>query len=118
MNDSHISQTRAVSMTTVFSITATDGARGEGTQSGDHQTMSPSINGFYAAYLTGSAGQGLAMLVFKNGTIVVSMQQGLNMMALIATLEGQEIQPVSRRFLKFSTRNAFRRKSLTSREDY
>jgi hypothetical protein len=32
--------------------------------------MSPSINGFYAAYLTGSAGQGLAMLVFRNGTIV------------------------------------------------
>ena|SRR5579872_544029 len=32
--------------------------------------MSTSINGFYAAYLTGSAGQGLAMLVFRNGTIV------------------------------------------------
>lgn len=32
--------------------------------------MSTSINGFYAAYLTGSAGQGFAMLVFRNGTIV------------------------------------------------
>jgi hypothetical protein len=32
--------------------------------------MSASINGFYAAYLTGSAGQGFAMLVFRNGTIV------------------------------------------------
>jgi len=32
--------------------------------------MNTSINGFYAAYLTGSAGQGFAMLVFRNGTIV------------------------------------------------
>jgi hypothetical protein len=32
--------------------------------------MNTSINGFYAAYLTGSAGQGLAMLVFRNGTVV------------------------------------------------
>ncbi len=32
--------------------------------------MSASINGFYAAYLTGSASQGFAMLVFRNGTIV------------------------------------------------
>src|SRR5664279_1978943 len=38
----------------------------------DHEawTMSASINGFYAAYLTGSGGQGFAMLVFRNGTIV------------------------------------------------
>lgn len=32
--------------------------------------MNPSINGFYAAYLTGNASQGLAMLVLRNGTIV------------------------------------------------
>lgn len=32
--------------------------------------MSMSINGFYAAYLTGSVNQGFAMLVFRNGTIV------------------------------------------------
>jgi hypothetical protein len=32
--------------------------------------MSASINGIYAAYLTGSAGQGFAMLVFRGGTIV------------------------------------------------
>jgi hypothetical protein len=32
--------------------------------------MNTSINGFYAAYLAGSAGQGLAMLVFRNGTVV------------------------------------------------
>jgi hypothetical protein len=32
--------------------------------------MNTSINGFYAAYLTGSASQGFAMLVFRNGTIV------------------------------------------------
>jgi hypothetical protein len=32
--------------------------------------MNASINGFYAAYLTGSAGQGFAMLVFRDGTIV------------------------------------------------
>lgn len=32
--------------------------------------MSMSLNGFYAAYVTGSASQGLAMLVFRNGTIV------------------------------------------------
>jgi hypothetical protein len=31
--------------------------------------MNSSIDGFYAAYLTGSAGQGFAMLVFRNGTI-------------------------------------------------
>ena len=31
--------------------------------------MTTSINGFYAAYLTGSEGQGFAMLVFRNGTI-------------------------------------------------
>lgn len=29
-----------------------------------------SIDGFYAAYFTGAADQGLAMLVFRNGTIV------------------------------------------------
>jgi hypothetical protein len=29
-----------------------------------------SINGFYAAYLTGSAGQGLAILIFRNGQMV------------------------------------------------
>lgn len=32
--------------------------------------MSASINGFYAAYLTGSSGQGFSMLVFKDGIIV------------------------------------------------
>lgn len=32
--------------------------------------MNTSINGFYAAYVTGTAGQGLAMLVFRNGAIV------------------------------------------------
>jgi hypothetical protein len=32
--------------------------------------MNLSINGFYAVYMTGSAGQGFAMLVFRNGTIV------------------------------------------------
>lgn len=32
--------------------------------------MSASINGFYGAYLTGSASQGFAMLVFRNGVIV------------------------------------------------
>jgi hypothetical protein len=32
--------------------------------------MNTSINGFYAAYVTGSAGQGFAMLVFRSGTIV------------------------------------------------
>ena len=32
--------------------------------------MNKSINGFYAAYLTGTASQGFAMLVFRNGTIV------------------------------------------------
>lgn len=32
--------------------------------------MNASISGFYAAYLTGSASQGFAMLVFRNGTIV------------------------------------------------
>lgn len=32
--------------------------------------MSASVDGFYAAYLTGSTGQGLAMLVFRNGAIV------------------------------------------------
>jgi hypothetical protein len=32
--------------------------------------MSASINGFYAAYLTGSDSQGFAMLVFRDGTIV------------------------------------------------
>ena len=32
--------------------------------------MNTSINGFYAAYLTGTASQGFAMLVFRNGTIV------------------------------------------------
>ena len=31
--------------------------------------MSTSINGIYAAYLTGSAGQGFAMLVFREGII-------------------------------------------------
>lgn len=28
------------------------------------------MNGFYAAYLTGSAGQGFAMFTFRNGVIV------------------------------------------------
>jgi hypothetical protein len=32
--------------------------------------MSISINGFYGAYLTGSAGQGFAMLIFKDGVII------------------------------------------------
>ena len=32
--------------------------------------MSTSINGFYAAYLTGNGGQGLAMVIFRNGKIV------------------------------------------------
>jgi hypothetical protein len=32
--------------------------------------MSTSLNGFYSAYLTGSAGQGLAMVVFRNGKII------------------------------------------------
>jgi hypothetical protein len=32
--------------------------------------MNLSIDGFYSAYLTGSAGQGFAMLVFRHGTIV------------------------------------------------
>jgi hypothetical protein len=32
--------------------------------------MNSLIEGFYAAYLTGSAGQGFAMLVFRHGTIV------------------------------------------------
>lgn len=32
--------------------------------------MSSSIDGFYAAYLTGSSGQGLLMLIFRQGTIV------------------------------------------------
>jgi hypothetical protein len=39
---------------------------------GDHgaSTMSTSIDGFYAAYLTGSGGQGFGMFVFRNGTII------------------------------------------------
>jgi hypothetical protein len=32
--------------------------------------MNTSINGFYAAYLTGNVSQGFAMLVFRNGKIV------------------------------------------------
>jgi hypothetical protein len=32
--------------------------------------VTASINGFYAAYLTGRASQGLAMLIFRNGRIV------------------------------------------------
>lgn len=32
--------------------------------------MNASIDGFYAAYLTGSSGQGLAMLILRHGTIV------------------------------------------------
>jgi hypothetical protein len=32
--------------------------------------MSASMDGFYAAYLTGSASQGFAMLVFRKGEIV------------------------------------------------
>ena len=32
--------------------------------------LNTSMNGFYAAYLTGTVGQGFAMLVFKDGTIV------------------------------------------------
>jgi hypothetical protein len=32
--------------------------------------MNPSIDGFYAAYLTGSSGQGLVMLIFRHGTVV------------------------------------------------
>lgn len=31
--------------------------------------MTDSLNGFYAAYLSGKAGQGFAMLVFRNGKI-------------------------------------------------
>jgi hypothetical protein len=37
---------------------------------GSGNLMSFSIDGFYAAYLTGSVGQGFAMLVFRHGTIV------------------------------------------------
>lgn len=40
--------------------------------------MSASIDGFYAAYLTGSASQGFAMLVFRNGTIVGVDVAGVN----------------------------------------
>lgn len=36
----------------------------------EDDALNTSINGFYAAYLTGTAGQGFAMLVFKDGTIV------------------------------------------------
>ena len=32
--------------------------------------VNASINGFYAAYLTGTATQGFAMLIFRNGTVV------------------------------------------------
>ncbi|HXT09834.1 MAG TPA: hypothetical protein VN715_23250 [Roseiarcus sp.] len=32
--------------------------------------MTDALNGFYAAYLSGKAGQGFAMLVFRNGKIV------------------------------------------------
>jgi hypothetical protein len=32
--------------------------------------MTASINGFYAAYFTGSSSQGFALLVFRNGTVV------------------------------------------------
>jgi hypothetical protein len=32
--------------------------------------MNPTINGFYAAYVTGSNGQGFIMYIFRNGTIV------------------------------------------------
>jgi hypothetical protein len=32
--------------------------------------MKSSIDGFYAAYITGASGQGFALCVFKNGTIV------------------------------------------------
>lgn len=32
--------------------------------------MNPSIDGFYAAYLTGTAAQGFAMFVFRNGAVV------------------------------------------------
>ena len=32
--------------------------------------MNASINGFYAVYLTGTAMQGFAMLIFRNGTVV------------------------------------------------
>lgn len=32
--------------------------------------MSSSIDGFYAAHLTGSSGQGLVMLIFRRGTVV------------------------------------------------
>jgi hypothetical protein len=32
--------------------------------------MTTSINGFYAAYLTGIASQGFVMLIFRDGTIV------------------------------------------------
>jgi hypothetical protein len=32
--------------------------------------MNPAINGFYAVYITGSARQGFAMLVFRNGKVV------------------------------------------------
>jgi hypothetical protein len=36
----------------------------------DPPSMSTSINGFYGVYLTGSAAQGFAMCVFRNGEIV------------------------------------------------
>jgi hypothetical protein len=44
----------------------------DGAQSalGKALTMNTSIDGFYAAYLTGSNSEGFAMLVFRSGTIV------------------------------------------------
>lgn len=36
----------------------------------DFVLVNPSINGFYAAYLTGASLQGFAMLVFRNGKVV------------------------------------------------
>ena len=32
--------------------------------------MKPSINGFYAAYLTGAASEGFGLLILRNGTII------------------------------------------------
>jgi hypothetical protein len=32
--------------------------------------MTDALNGFYAAYLSGKAAQGFAMLIFRNGKIV------------------------------------------------
>jgi hypothetical protein len=39
--------------------------------------MNVSINGFYAAYLTGAEGQGFALLVFRNGRLVGADARGV-----------------------------------------